>query len=147
MHLLSKIFRPADSMLQKTKGVFSSKNQSVSIFQQWFTILTFMDTVFNHFSSGNFQLLVDYGLMKPLDKGTHYYLPILQRSIDRTCAVIERFMNKIEAQKITIPNLTPVEMWQDSGMNLTQLLEQKSSECLSLSLDEDFFMVYILSAA
>lgn len=100
-----------------------------------------MDTVFNHFSSGNFQLLVDYGLMKPLDKGTHYYLPILQRSIDRTCAVIERFMNKIEAQKITIPNLTPVEMWQDSGMNLTQLLEQKSSECLSLSLDEDFFML------
>lgn len=61
--------------------------------------------------------------MKPLDKGTHYYLPILQRSIDRTCAVIERFMNKIDAQKITIPNLTPVEMWQDSGRNLTQLLE------------------------
>lgn len=34
MHRLSKIFHPSDSMLQKTKGVFSSKNQSVSRLQQ-----------------------------------------------------------------------------------------------------------------
>lgn len=141
MHLLSKIFRPADSMLQKTKGVFSSKNQSVSNFLAAVQYSNIYGTVFNLFSSGNFQLLVDYGLMKPLDKGTHYYLPILQRSIDRTCAVIERFMNKIGAQKIGIPNLTPVEMWQDSGMNLTQLLEKKSPECFSSCLEDDFFML------
>lgn len=54
--------------------------------------------------------------MKPLDKGTYFYLPILQRSIDKANAIIERFMSKIDAQKITIPNLTPTEFWKDSGM-------------------------------
>lgn len=62
-----------------------------------------------------FQLLVDYGLMKPLDKGTYYYLPILQRSINKTSALIKRFMYKIDAQEITIPNLTAVELWKQSG--------------------------------
>lgn len=65
-----------------------------------------------------FQLLIDYGLMKPLDKGTYFYLPILQRSIDKANAIIERFMTKIDAQKISIPNLTPIDFWKDSGMPL-----------------------------
>lgn len=63
------------------------------------------------------QLLIDYGLMKPLDKGTYFYLPILQRSIDKANAIIERFMTKIDAHKISIPNLTPVSLWKDSGLN------------------------------
>ncbi|XP_031633823.1 probable proline--tRNA ligase, mitochondrial [Contarinia nasturtii] len=88
MHRVSKIFHPADSMLQKTKNTFGSKNQS---------------------------LLIDYGLMKPLDKGTYYYLPILQRSINKTSALIKRFMHKIDAQEITIPNLTATEFWKKSG--------------------------------
>lgn len=122
MHLLSKIFRPADSMLQKTKGVFGSKNQSVCVFSLYvFDILSNI-VFYLHFITifcwEHFQLLVDYGLMKPLDKGIYYYLPILQRSIDKTCAIVERFMNKIDAQKINIPILTPVEMWQDSGMTV-----------------------------
>lgn len=54
--------------------------------------------------------------MKPLDKGTYFYLPILQRSIDKANAIIERFMTKIDAHKITIPNLTPVSFWKDSGL-------------------------------
>lgn len=47
MHRLSKIFHPADSMHQKTKGVFSSKNQSVSFWQQpllfrvWLSVVSF----------------------------------------------------------------------------------------------------------
>lgn len=53
--------------------------------------------------------------MKPLDKGTYYYLPILQRSIDKTIKIIDRFMHKIGASKISIPNLTPVELWKNSG--------------------------------
>lgn len=61
------------------------------------------------------QLLVDYGLMKPLETGTYYYLPILQRSIDKTSALIERFMKQIDAQKMSIPILTHVDMWKESG--------------------------------
>lgn len=53
--------------------------------------------------------------MKPLDKGTYYYLPILLRSIHKTSALIRRFMHKIDAQEISIPNLTPVELWRQSG--------------------------------
>lgn len=67
------------------------------------------------FTIFHLQLLVDYGLMKPLISGTYYYLPLLQRSIDKTCALIEQFMNKIDAQKISIPTFTHVDMWKNSG--------------------------------
>lgn len=62
-----------------------------------------------------FQLLIDYGLMKQLSKGTFYYLPILQRSIDKATELIERFMSKIDAQKMSIPIITPAELWKKSG--------------------------------
>lgn len=62
------------------------------------------------------QLLIDYGLMKPLDKGIYYYMPTLQRSINKTSALIKRFMNKIDAQEISIPNLTPLDLWEKSGL-------------------------------
>lgn len=53
--------------------------------------------------------------MKPSAKGSYYYLPILQRSINKTKAHINRFMSKIDAHEISIPILTPVELWKDSG--------------------------------
>lgn len=65
-----------------------------------------------------FQLLVEHGLMKPLNKGVYYYLPLLQRSIDKASNLISRFMHKVDAQKITIPILTPAHLWRESGLLL-----------------------------
>lgn len=53
--------------------------------------------------------------MKPLDKGTFYYLPVLQRSLNKTTELIKRFMHKVDGQQITIPNLTSVDLWSKSG--------------------------------
>lgn len=53
--------------------------------------------------------------MKPLNRGVYYYLPILQRSIDKTSNLISRFMQKVDAQKITMPILTPAELWKESS--------------------------------
>lgn len=60
-------------------------------------------------------MLVDYGFMKPLDHGIYYYLPLLQRSIDKANDLINHFMRKLDAQRISIPNLTPAELWKESG--------------------------------
>lgn len=65
--------------------------------------------------------------MKPLDKGLYYYLPILQRSINKTIAHIKRFMHKIDAQQITIPNLTTTELWKHSG-NYRGVIDRKKKK-------------------
>lgn len=86
--------------------------------------------------------------MKPLDKGTYYYLPILQRSIDKTIKIIDRFMHKIGASKISIPNLTPVELWKNSGsywplfisIYLCAVIRPSEVEFFFFEIEEFFFL-------
>lgn len=104
-----------------SKRFIATKNEKCSRFEKSKrkSILVDFCVSFGLFIDANvlllLQLFVDYGLMKPLDKGTYYYLPILQRSINKTNALVRRFMHKIDAQEISIPNLTPVELWTQSG--------------------------------
>jgi prolyl-tRNA synthetase len=59
--------------------------------------------------------MLDLGLIKPAANGTFHILPILQRSLERTVALIDRQMLAVGAQKLTMPTLTPVEHWKKSG--------------------------------
>lgn len=61
--------------------------------------------------------MIEHGLMKPLTTGIYYYLPLLQRSIEKTSKLISRFMSRADAQQVTIPILTPANLWKDSGKN------------------------------
>lgn len=53
--------------------------------------------------------------MKPLEQGTFFYMPMLQRAINRTSGVIKRFMFKANAEEIAIPALAPIRLWKESG--------------------------------
>lgn len=39
----------------------------------------------------------------------------MQRTVDRCTKLIDRHMRKLDAQKITIPNLTAASLWKESG--------------------------------
>lgn len=53
--------------------------------------------------------------MKPSSYGMYYYLPLLQRSIDKASSLISHAMQRVDAQKITIPILTPANVWRETG--------------------------------
>jgi prolyl-tRNA synthetase len=59
--------------------------------------------------------MLEMGLIKPAANGTFHILPILQKSLDRTVALIDRQMLAVGAQKLTMPTLTPAEHWKKSG--------------------------------
>lgn len=39
----------------------------------------------------------------------------MQRSVEKCASLIDRHMRKIDAQKISIPNLTSAALWRESG--------------------------------
>lgn len=77
--------------------------------------LTFSVSSLTHHHHHHHQLLIEKGLMRPLQQGTYFYLPMLQRSIDRAVGVVRRFMHKANADEIAIPALTPTRFWEESG--------------------------------
>lgn len=69
--------------------------------------------------------------MSQLERGTYFYLPMLQRSIDRTTGLLKRFMHKANAGEISIPALAPMRLWKESGRFETHrdnlyVIEEKS---------------------
>lgn len=71
--------------------------------------------IFLHFFSLFAQLLKDLGFITAADNGTFYLLPLMQRTVEKCIKLIDRHMRKLDAQKITIPTLTPVNLWKKSG--------------------------------
>lgn len=59
--------------------------------------------------------MTDIGLIRPSGNGTFFILPLLQRSIEKLTAVIDRYLQEIDCQKITMPTLTAAELWKKSG--------------------------------
>src|SRR3989304_4729560 len=61
------------------------------------------------------KLMVRSGLVRQLAAGIYVYLPLGQRALDKTTAVIRGEMRAIGGQEITMPVLHPAELWQQSG--------------------------------
>lgn len=61
------------------------------------------------------QLLTDLGLVKPGSNGTYQIMPIAQRSIDKCINLVQRNMQEAGGQKISLPVLTPAQLWKKSG--------------------------------
>jgi len=61
------------------------------------------------------QLLTDLGLVKPGSNGTYQLMPIAQRSIDKCISLVQRNMQEAGGQKISLPVLTPAQLWKKSG--------------------------------
>lgn len=65
---------------------------------------------------GYFQLMLDIGLIRGAGNGTFHLLPMAQRAVDKCTRLVDRHMRLAEAQKITMPLLTPADLWRKSGM-------------------------------
>lgn len=61
------------------------------------------------------KLLTDLGLVKSGSNGTYQILPIAQRAIDKCINLVQRNMEEAGGQKISLPVLTPAQLWKKSG--------------------------------
>lgn len=59
--------------------------------------------------------MLDIGLIRSAGNGTFHLLPMAQRSVDKCTRLVDRFMRQADAQKITMPLLTPADLWRKSG--------------------------------
>lgn len=61
------------------------------------------------------KLLVRAGFIRKLAAGVYNYLPLMQRTLNKTIQIIREEMNRAGAIEITMPVLHPAELWQESG--------------------------------
>ncbi|KAM8709195.1 hypothetical protein ACLKA7_016067 [Drosophila subpalustris] len=61
------------------------------------------------------KLLTDLGLVKSGSNGTYQIMPIAQRSIDKCINLVQRKMQEAGGQKISLPVLTPAQLWKKTG--------------------------------
>ncbi|ETN64431.1 prolyl-tRNA synthetase [Anopheles darlingi] len=61
------------------------------------------------------RLMLEQGLMRQAGNGTLHVLPVLQRAVQKAIDLIDRHMQSVDAQRITLPVLTPAELWRQSG--------------------------------
>lgn len=63
------------------------------------------------------------GLIRSGSNGMFHLLPLLQRSLEKCVGVVDECMGEIGAQKMTMPILTPSELWKKSGRYETAATE------------------------
>ena len=77
------------------------------------------------------QLLLRTGMISQVAAGVYSYLPLAWRSLKKIENIVREEMNKAGGQEITMPVLSPIELWQKSGRdhvmgkNLFQLNDRR----------------------
>jgi prolyl-tRNA synthetase len=61
------------------------------------------------------QLLLRTGMISQVAAGVYSYLPLAWRSLKKIENIVREEMNKAGGQEITMPVLSPIELWQKSG--------------------------------
>jgi prolyl-tRNA synthetase len=61
------------------------------------------------------QLLLRTGMVSQVAAGVYSYLPLAWRSLKKIENIIRDEMNKVGGQEITMPVLSPIELWNKSG--------------------------------
>jgi prolyl-tRNA synthetase len=59
--------------------------------------------------------MMEVGLLRNCGQGTFYILPLLQRSVEKLTKILDRYMKEIDGQRVTLPTLTPSDLWKKSG--------------------------------
>ncbi len=61
------------------------------------------------------KLLLRGGFIRKLAAGVYNYLPLMQRTLNKTINIVRQEMDRSGAIEITMPVLHPAELWQESG--------------------------------
>lgn len=59
--------------------------------------------------------MLDLGLIKSAGNGLFHLLPLYQKSLDKCIKLLDSYMSKVNAQKVSIPLLTSSSLWKKSG--------------------------------
>lgn len=59
--------------------------------------------------------MIETGLIRSTNNGSFYILPLLQRSVEKLTRELDNCMQQIDAQKLTMPTLTSLDLWKKSG--------------------------------
>src|SRR6201985_1685732 len=88
------------------------------------------------------QILLRAGYVRQLGAGIYSYLPLATRSINKINAIVREEMDQI-AQEFFLPDLTRLEIWEESGRwtvmgeNMFRLHDRKGAElCLGMTHEE-----------
>ncbi|XP_063701484.1 probable proline--tRNA ligase, mitochondrial [Culicoides brevitarsis] len=61
------------------------------------------------------KLMLEMGLIRSGSNGMFHLMPLLQKSVEKCISLIDESMGEIGGQKMTMPTLTPSELWKKSG--------------------------------
>lgn len=61
------------------------------------------------------KLMLRAGLIRPLSSGVYIYLPLGWRVLKKIQKIIREEMDKIGAQELLMPGITPATLWKESG--------------------------------
>ncbi|KAJ6636251.1 putative proline--tRNA ligase, mitochondrial, partial [Pseudolycoriella hygida] len=93
-----KIFQPISATNVNTNGISKdiiSKSQQIA--------------------SKSAKLMTKFGLITSTSNGYFTILPLAQRSVEKCVAIVDYYMKKVDAQKISVPILTSIDLWKKSG--------------------------------
>ncbi|KAL9654948.1 hypothetical protein ABK040_008738 [Willaertia magna] len=83
------------------------------------------------------------GYIKQISSGVFTYLPVANRIMEKLIKIIDKSLQNINCQKLTMPSLLPKEMWEEtgrwttSGPELVKLRDRKNREyCLAPTHEE-----------
>ena len=62
-----------------------------------------------------FQLLINHGLVYQSGAGLFTLLPLAQRALNKLQRIVDEHMHAIGANEISMPTLTPAELWKKTG--------------------------------
>ena len=65
------------------------------------------------------QLLLRGGFIRQLTAGAYDYLPLGLRSLMKAAQIVREEMNAIGANEVLLPTLQPLELWQQSGRDVS----------------------------
>ncbi len=63
------------------------------------------------------KLMLRTGMVRPLMAGVYSYLPFGQRAARKSMNLIREEMDSFGAQEFSLPTMTPIELWDETGRN------------------------------
>lgn len=61
-------------------------------------------------------MMLEQGVIRATSTGLYTLLPLGMRALNKLENIVDRYMDKIGAQKILLPTLTSDQLWEQSGM-------------------------------
>lgn len=157
MNRVTRLFQP---LVVVPKNAVVKKNEVTSRSQKvGKSICDFIFSLQNNSFHPFPQLMTEMGLIHSANNGTYHLLPVLQRSIEKLTAIVDEEMARIGGQKMSLPILTSVDLWNQTGRlkdigrevmscidrhNHTQILSPVDKYCSEQAGAYSIIHVYIL---